>query len=335
MLVAALTALLVATPGAPLFTFQDERITESSALVASSSGDLLYTANDSGDDARVFAVDLQGRTQAVYELPDVEAEDVEDAGLGPGPTLYLADTGDNDAERDSVAVFGIPEPTGGPPATTSTISTTTLTYEDGAHDAEALLVHPRTGQLLVVTKGVLGSGVYEAPQPLADGVLRRVGAVRLSITGTEGGPQPQTVAQLLVTGGAVSPDGRRLVVRTYTDAYVYEVPGSDLADAFDGEPIVLPLPATPQGEAVTWTRDGAALLTSSEGEGAPVHRVEVPARTRPEASGTRKSSPTPSPRPQAEQQPDDPGGAPLLPLALGGGLLVVLAGLVLRGRTRR
>ena len=100
MLVAALTALLVATPDTPLLTFQDERIAESSSLVAATSGDLLYTANDSGDDARVFTVDLQGRTRAVHELPGVDAEDVEDAGLGPGPTLYLADIGDNDAERE-------------------------------------------------------------------------------------------------------------------------------------------------------------------------------------------------------------------------------------------
>ena len=334
MLVAALTALLVATPDTPLLTFQDERIAESSSLVASSSGDLLYTANDSGDDARVFTVDLQGRTQAVHELPGVDAEDVEDAGLGPGPTLYLADIGDNDAERESVAVYGIPEPTGGAPTATSTA---TLTYEDGPHDAEALLVHPRTGQLLVVTKGLLGSGVYAAPQPLADGVLRRVGAVRLAVTGTDGGPQPQGVGQLLVTGGAVSPDGRRLVVRTYTDAYVYEVPGEDLADAFGREPTVLPLPASEQGEAVTWTRDGAALLTSSEGEGAPVHRVEVPTRTRSGAGASRTATPAPTssvPRPGAGQEPDDPGGVPLLPLALAGGLVVLLGGLLSRRRTR-
>ena len=330
MLLAALTALLVATPDAPLFIFQDERIAESSSLVAASSGDLLYTANDSGDTARVFTVDRSGRTTAVHDLPGVEPEDVEDAGLGPGPTLYLADTGDNRAQRRSVAVLAVPEPTAG---AAPQPRTTTLTYEDGAHDAEALLVHPRTGQLLVVTKNLLGSGVYAAPQPLADGVLRRVASVRPEVTGTAGGPQPQTAAQLLVTGGAVSPDGRRLVVRTYTDAYVYDVPGEDLVDAFTGAPQVLPLPATAQGEAVTWTRDGKALLTSSEGVGAPVHRVPVPARKAAgRTSSARATSPAASPRSrQAPTSEED--GAPLLPLAVLGGLLLGAALLLRRRRT--
>jgi len=332
VLAAALAAVLLAAPDTPLFRFQDPRIDESSSLVQSSSADRLYTANDSGDAARVFTVDLQGRTRAVTSLRGVQAVDVEDAALGPDRTLYLADTGDNAAEREAVAVLRLPEPTGGG---STPAESTTLTYEDGPHDAETLLVHPRTGQVLVVTKGLLGSGVYAAPQPLADGVLRRVASVRLASTGTPGGPRPQAVAQLLATGGAVSPDGRRLVVRSYTDAYVFDVPGEDLVEAFAGTPTVVPLPATAQGEAVTWTRDGRALLTSSEGEGAPVHRVPVPARVGDPPTRTPVPSPSPSPSPSlspgaAQQQ--DGTGVPVLPLAVGGGVILVM--LAVLGRRR-
>ena len=330
MLAAALSAVLLAAPDAPLFRFQDPRIGESSSLVLSSSGDRLYTTNDSGDTARVFTVDLQGATRAVTALPGVDAIDVEDAALGPQDTLYLADTGDNAAERDAVSVLRLPAPTGD----RVTAETTTLTYEDGPHDAETLLVHPRTGQLLVVTKGLLGSGVYAAPQPLADGVLRRVASLRPQGTGTPGGPEPQAAAQLLATGGAVSPDGRRLVVRSYTDAYVFEVPGEDLVEAFSGTPTIVPLPATAQGEAVTWARGGRALLTSSEGEGAPVHRVPVPAAPQPSPSpSTDASTPPGTPAPSAASRTDE--GRGLLPLAAGGGLLMIFLILVLRRQFRR
>ena len=289
----ALLALTLAPGPDVVLRFADPRIAESSSLVAAATGDHLYTANDSGDSARVFEVDGRGRSVAVHRLPATRVVDVEDAALGPGSTLYLADIGDNRAGRRSVSVLRVPLPFHG-----ASPRRTELTYEDGPHDAEALLVHPRTGQLLLVTKELLEAGVYAAPQPLAGGQLRRVGAVRVRPTGTPGGPAPQAAAQLLVTGGAVSPDGRRLALRTYTDAYVYDVRGDDLVAALRGVPRVVPLPATSQGEAVTWTRDGSALLTSSEGPRAPVHRVPVP----PGAAGGSRT--VDHPAPAAAAQPD-------------------------------
>jgi len=314
-----------------LFTFQDPRIDESSGLVASSTADVYFTVNDSNPDLRFFTVDARGRTLAVTDFPGVDARDVEDAALGPGPSLYLADIGDNRAVRPRVLVHRLPEPAVDPARRGGAVRarpplSASLTYEDGPHDAETLLVHPRTGQVLVVTKGILGSGVYAAPQPLADGTLRRVGGVQVRATGTTGGPDVGAVAQTLVTGGAVSPDGRRVVLRTYTDAYVYEVPGDDLVAALRGTPAVLPLPETRQGEAVSWTRDGAALLTSSEGQGAPVHRVSVPVP--PSAAPPSAAAPSAAPGPAAAQ-----GRA--VPLLFAGGLLAALAVLLAGALSRR
>ena len=278
-------AVLVAAAPQVLLRLQDPRITESSALVLSADGERLYTANDSGDTARVFAVDLEGRTRDVVELRGVEAVDVEDAALGPGGSLVVADVGDNDAVREQVQLLTLPDPARGE------VDRRVLTYEDGPQDAEALLVHPRTGQTLVVSKGLFGSTAYEVPD--RGRTMRRVGGFRPQQTGTPGGPEPVAAARLLVTGGAVSPGGDRLVLRTYTDAYVFAVPGDDLAAALRAVPEVVPLPATEQGEAVTWTRDGTALLTSSEGERAPVHRVPVgPAAA---AAGPTPTSPATGP----------------------------------------
>jgi hypothetical protein len=38
-----------------------------------------------------------------------------------------------------------------------------LQYEDGPHDAEALLIHPKTGHLFIVTKSLAGSSVMPLP----------------------------------------------------------------------------------------------------------------------------------------------------------------------------
>lgn len=309
MLAALLAAAVLTAAPEVLFRFADPRIAESSALVAAPDGSGVWTANDSGDLGRWFAVDGQGRTTAVHPLRGVVPVDVEDGALGPDGALVLADIGDNTARRRSVALH-----TTRPGGATRT---TVLRYADGPHDAEALLLHPRTGQVLVVTKELLGARAYEA----RDGVLEPVAPVAVRASGTAGGPAPTRAAQLLVTGGAVSPDGRRLALRTYTDAYVYEVPDDDLVAALRTEPRALPLPATPQGEAVTWTRDGSALLTSSEGAGGPVHRVPVPA---PRVTAA-PALPVPSPVPDGLGRPVAVAGA---------GAAALLAGLVVAGRRR-
>ncbi len=341
MLAAAPAVAAPAGGGTVLFRFADERITESSSLVASTRADLVWTANDSGDVPRLFAVGPDGRTLAVARVPGT-AQDLEDAAAGPGGTLYLADTGDNRARRRSVAVLVVPEPAvdprGGDVAlTTAAPRRAALTYEDGPHDAETLLVHPRTGQVLVVTKGLLGSAAYAAPLPLSDGVLRRVADVPLRPTGTAGGPAPGGAAQLLATGGAVSGDGRRLVVRTYTDAYLWDVPGEDLVAALQGAPTVLPLPAAPQGEAVTFTSDGSALLLSSEGRGAAVVRVPLPAVA---AAATPAVPPVAAPAPEPAPDPAPPvttttSRRALVPLLAAVGALAVLSLVARRGRRGR
>lgn len=279
-----LAAALYADP-AVAFTFQDPRISESSGLASSTDPGIVFTHNDSGDDARFYAVDTAtGETRTVYELPGVQARDWEDMARGPDEqgrsSLWLGDIGDNNARRDlGLLVHRIrePEPTDRERVTTEAPTSFRLRYTDGPGDAETLLVHPRTGRLYVVTKPLAGPAkVYAAPERLdPDGpnALALVAEVELERTGTEGGPSIGSLAQRLVTAGDISPDGRRVALRTYTDLYEWTVEGDDVAAAFDGDPQVSPLPETFQGEGLAYTADGTAVLTSTEGERAPVHRL--------------------------------------------------------------
>ncbi len=293
----AVTAVLAATVGLvsvtaaaayhepeAYFTLRDPEITESSGVAASArADDLFFTHNDSGDTARFFAVDDHGCTQAVFDLADrgTIAIDWEDMARGPKvdgkPTLVLADIGDNFAARPNVVVHRVVEPkvkrrpssadpaVACPPARARTVAATTfeLTYEDGPRDAEALLVDPRTGRLYVVTK--VGSGaaaLYAAPERLSrkrPNVLRNV-AVVPGITNA--------------TAGDIDPDGSRLVLRTYDSAYEFEIPDGDVAAAFANEPRKITLPSMPQGEAIAYTSDSRAWVTTSEGVGSVVYRLD-------------------------------------------------------------
>ncbi len=75
-----------------------------------------------------------------------------------------------------------------------------------------LLVHPRTGSIYIVTKIAFANpGIYEAPGPIQAGqliTLKRVGT--LEVPSLLGG---------IITGGAISPDGRRVAFCDYIQGY--------------------------------------------------------------------------------------------------------------------
>jgi hypothetical protein len=263
-----------------LCAFADPRINEASGIVASSAyADVLYTHNDSGDTARFFAIDDSCRTRATFVLNGVQARDWEDISRGPRGTLWLGDIGDNNATRDrGVLLHRVLEPQ---PTATGTVRLPSVAfrfrYADGPHDAEALMVHPRTGQVLIVTKGFSGGVVYAAPQPLqaaVPGTLRQVGRVSV----------PE------VTGGDISPDGTHIVLRNYTAAYEWTVKGDDVVGALQGEPTRIALPSSPQGEAISYSRDGRSLIVTSEGVGATVQDVDRTTVASPRPARSARSS---------------------------------------------
>ena len=308
------------------FVFADPRITESSGLATASTGELVYTHNDSGDEGRFFAVGPDGRTRTAYVVPGVEPRDWEDMARGPDEqgrsSLWLGDIGDNNAVRDNgLLVHRVlePAPTDREEVTTEPPTSFRLRYPDGPGDAETLLVHPRTGRLYVVTKPLAGTArVYAAPERLApDGpnVLEQVAEAPTEATGTPGGPGIGGLANYLVTAGDISPDGSRLALRTYTDVYEWAVPGDDVAAAFDGEPTITPLPARQQGEGLAYAPDGDAVLVSTEGAGTEVDRVPL----------TRAGE---EPR-EAPPEPDEP--LPWGPIAAAAGVVAVLLLVARRG----
>ena len=116
---------------------------------------------------------------------------------------------------------------------------------------------------------------------LVDGgtvAMSKVAAVNLTFTGTAGGPVGQA-GQLLVTGGAVAADGSALALRTYTDAYVWPLVGSDVPAALAAAPVRIALPDSPQGEAISFAADNRNLLVASEGLPSDVTVVPLAAET--------------------------------------------------------
>jgi hypothetical protein len=234
----------------------DPRLPELSGLVA--VDDQLLAINDGGDQVSVFLLDAACQVADVRTAA-IDPYDPEDLAVAADGTVWLADTGDNDAIRTTVALIALR-----PDGSTSIYR---LTYPDGPHDAEALLMAP-DGTPYLVTKEVLGASVvYRPASALVDGgtvAMVNVAAVNMTFTGTAGGPVGQA-GQVLVTGGAVARDGSALALRTYTDAYVWPLVGSDVPAALAAAPVRIPLPDSPQGEAISFAADNRNLVVASEG----------------------------------------------------------------------
>lgn len=265
-------------PAQLLFKIQDpeERIIEASGLTASSfSPRVLFVHNDSGSHGRFFALGPDGSILATYYVvpPAVYpvAMDWEDMARGPGgdgkPALYFGDIGDNSSTRPFVVVYEVTEPVVDENAT-GTIGALpsrahVLTYEDGAHDAETLLVDPRSGQIVIVTKEADGvSGIYLADtsdDPIR--TLRRIASVPFA--GIAGDPSQERA--LLTTGGDIASDRSRVAIRTYVEAFEWTLGDDDLAAAFSRAPERIDVPVQRQAEALCYTANGSDLITTSEG----------------------------------------------------------------------
>ncbi len=242
--------------------------TELSGLVLSrSQRGVLWTHNDSGDSPRVLAVGLDGRLLADVAVTGAEAFDWEDIAASRG-ALYIGDIGDNVPQRDAVVVYRVAEPgvrDGAAPVKTAPAGRIELRYPDGRRDAEALLRDPLSGALVIVSKSFTRrAGIYVASKPVSGtaSTMRRAGSLRLG-TGEA------------VTAGDVSANGRTIVLRTYTSAFVFtRRPGESVAAALKRRPCTAgaELFGEGQGEAIALSAGGHAFYTVPEGTTPAIRR---------------------------------------------------------------
>lgn len=238
------------------------KITEASGIAASRRNPgVLWTHNDSGDRNRLYALNTAGKHLGVYTIAGSTARDWEDIAIGPGPVegqsyIYIGDVGDNGKEYEYKYIYRIAEPQ--VDSSQAAVDTTLFGVEILAvfypkinYDAEALMVDPLTKDIYIVTKGD-SSQIFRAAYPQS---TRR--ATRL-----------EHVAALpfgLVVGGAISPAGDEILIKTYTAIYYWlRSPKQNFGEIFNKASTIVPYILEPQGEAVGWKADGKGYFTISE-----------------------------------------------------------------------
>lgn len=249
----------------PLGTFQDTTISEASAAAASrAQPGVIWTLNDSGNAPWVYAVDTAGRSLGVFRVAGASNFDWESLTLTPCPAgtcLVVGDLGDNPETRPVVMLYRFPEPRVGNASraelgVTAQAETLSVRYANGPHDVEAIYADAN-GDLYLVSKG-RSQGIW----------LFRIPA---SAWASGGAAVPERLDSLPITpdisighwvsDAALSPDGRRVAVRTYSAVFFFAVGTGGRLTPDQGRECFFGM-LEPQGEGVTWLDDTRLLLTS-------------------------------------------------------------------------
>ncbi len=274
LLLFGLAALLPGTADAQSVTLLDTallvapRLREASGVATSSRPGVFWVHNDSGDGPILYATDSLGRDLGHLRVRGADAVDWEDIAAGPcvvvpGRCLYIGDTGDNRSQRQRIVIYRLREPALPDSAadtlrTIDVLDTLMMRYPGGPRDAEALMLTPG-GSLLLASKPRAGQAHLYAvdlhrPTPR---IVTDLGPLAVDVSLARG---------RLITGGAVSPDGRWMVLRTYVSLHFFRVNGATgLVPVNDQDGIPIPLVET-QGEGVEFDGMTRLILVSEQGQ---------------------------------------------------------------------
>lgn len=262
---------------------ESSEISESSGIAASPcQRDVLWTHNDSGDKAFVYALNPKGEKLATFSVTGAENRDWEDMAAFKdaqgGCFLYVGDIGNNERIKSEFKIYRFEEPevtkeaagsSKKNPIPTAAAEVIKFIYPDYRHDAETLMVHPKTGDIYVLTKRLTGgAGVYKLSRNFDLTKINRLEKIAdIAVPAVPNG---------LLTGGDISPDGRRVVITDYFSGYEIVLPEKEknFDEIWRQMPHIVELGEREQGEAVGYSADGKSIFATSEKKNSPLIRVD-------------------------------------------------------------
>lgn len=270
-------------PVADRAKIQSPAIQEASGLAISPANpDYMWVINDSGGttDLLLLGTDGMDRGKVVLKgVKNVDWEDLASFTIDGEPYLLVADTGDNNAKRETRAFHILREPA--LPAAGKNLDGTAVPawqiefrYEGGPRDCESVAVDAKAGKILFISKRTDPPEVYELPlrAPSKKGTLTARPIGRTSVKSPTGdlfafSNQP--------TGLDISADGSLAAVVTYYGVFLFpRSPAESWAEAFSKKPVALPPHRLGQAESVAFSKDGKTIFAVSEGRASPIARYQ-------------------------------------------------------------
>jgi len=256
--------------GTVVSSIDDKRIQESSGLAYSSKfPDIAYTLND--ENGPIYTIrPSTGKVVGTIKLDGVKLGDPESIYVDPYGHLWIGDMGDNDEKRDDTAIYAFNEPGAGNFEVKEMLKFP-VSFEDGPKNVEAMLINPISGQVYLVHKSKKKDRtIFELPNPLQNGQMNVARDLHKRMPDW-------------VTDGEFTPDGRRALIKTEKDVYIYDPTTWDQMDKIHTRKLQ-------QSESITIEPDQKTFLIGSEGKDSPLVRVDLPADDRPAPTETPTQS---------------------------------------------
>ena len=262
-----------------------ELVENSAAAMSVRQPGVLFSINDSGNDALLFAVDTTGANRGVWRVRGATNVDWEDASVGPcggdvaraegaaSSCVYIGDTGENTGAW-SRTIYRVPEPNANGGRGEVQAEALRFSYPDRGHDVEAMYVAPN-GDVVMITKRALegrdkrlrSALVFRVPAS-AWGAMSRVVARLVDSLPIV----PGSVPFRMITDASLAPDAKHVAVRTYAQVYIFATDSVTGAVNHAIAPTVCDVTSLGeyQGEGVTWANTRGRLVFTSEGRRAPL-----------------------------------------------------------------
>ncbi len=258
-------------------------IAESSGIAASRcQNDVLWTHNDSDEGPYIFAFKPTGESLGTWKVQNSVNVDWEDIAAHKDKSgkcfLYIGDIGNNEQQFFEHSVYRIAEPIVKEsdarsdrrnPLITEPAEVVKFRYPDTKQNAETLVVQPMTGSIYVLTKRLVGpSGVYRIKPDFGKPETQKAQIIaEISVPSIPNG---------LLTGGDVSPDGKRVILCDYSQGYEFALPAgaANFDEIWLQKPEIVDLGERNQGESVCYSIDGSSIFATSEGQRPPMIEVK-------------------------------------------------------------
>ncbi len=273
-------------------------IKELSGLAAHRTGSSYWTHNDSGDDARIFAMSGTGAvigtyyfknaSGARYKQGDFEEIDAS-RGCSDGKNrVIVGNVGSSAGKRELLVMNEPTSPSGTVDVTPTRINLDFANFNCySAKDSEGTMVDPLTDDVYLFEKcgnvnairmyAVTGAQFRAALASSSVQTIKPVPvlSMRTGSTYNYKVDSANPLQHILITGADISPNGRRIAVKTYEHTYVWERKANEsVMDAMSRQGLVL---KTRNAESVAFTSDSKALVQAGEGGGATIYKYTLPA----------------------------------------------------------
>jgi hypothetical protein len=262
-------------------------ITEASGLARSTvrSG-RLWIVNDGGSPPMLHAIYANGEIEGSLRLhpgANVDWEAMASFELDGRSWLLVADTGDNEADRDASTIYVIEEP----PLTVNKDVvrppdwTVSFRWPDGPRDCEAVAVDVQRQRILLLSKRTIPAVLYELPLRPASGDIPT--ATRLGLVDSLPQPTaddleraaPERNWHWQATAMDIAPDGRAAVILTYRAVYYFaRLDDESWIDALREPATVVDLNGIREAEAIA-LGDGGSVVFTVEARNAPLYSIDV------------------------------------------------------------